>query len=74
MRTREFYYRCDTSFLSVCPQQQGSWLLIYVQRTVRILKAPVDLVFYIYIICFCLYVYVSLINNKEVVLINHYIP
>lgn len=30
-------------------EQQGSWLLIYVHRTVRILKVPVDLAFYKYI-------------------------
>lgn len=60
-------------FLSTCPQQQGSWLLIYVHWIVRTLKIPVDLVF-LQIHYMFLFIYVSLINNKEVVLRNHYIP
>lgn len=60
-------------FLSACPQQQGSWLLIYVHWIVRTLKIPVDLVF-LQIHYMFLFIYVSLINNKEVVLRNNYIP
>lgn len=60
-------------FLYACPQQQGSWLLIYVHWIVRTLKIPVDLVF-LQIHYMFLFIYVSLINNKEVVLRNHYIP